>query len=55
MHSLFESSKDDVIISETGYQIHDLVPSVKLGPLGKINVTFEGCIFKNNYGGEYLT
>ena len=52
MHSLFEANKDDAIIAESGFQLFDLVPSVKLGPLGKINVTFDSCLFKNNYGGK---
>ena len=54
MHTLFESNKDDVLVNEVGYQLYDLVPSVKKGPLGRINVTFEQCIFNNNYGGKRL-
>jgi hypothetical protein len=51
MHSLFDSNKDDVLIAESGYQMFDLVPNVKHGPLGRINVTFVDNIIKNNYGG----
>lgn len=41
-------------MSELGYQINDLVPSVKLGPFGRVNVTFDNCLFKENYGGNLL-
>lgn len=49
--SLFESNKDDVLIREYGYEVFDLIPREKLGPLGRVNVTFEECIFAHNYGG----
>lgn len=49
--SLFESNKDDVLIREYGYEVFDLIPREKLGPLGRVNVTFEECIFAYNYGG----
>jgi hypothetical protein len=32
----------------------DLIPSEKPGPLGRVNVTFEECIFRNNFGGTVL-
>jgi hypothetical protein len=53
-HSLFDSNKDDIIVSESGYQLYDLTPSVKYGPLGRINITFEDCIIQNNYGGSFF-
>ena len=52
MHSLFDSNKDDMIISETGYQVYDLVPNIKNGPIGRINVTVVECFFTNNFGGK---
>jgi hypothetical protein len=51
MHSLYESNKDDLIISESGYQLFDLMPRAKLGPIGRVNLTFEENIMKQNYGG----
>lgn len=51
MNSLSESNKDDSLIAESGYQIYDLVPNVKKGPLSRINITFENSIFENNFGG----
>jgi hypothetical protein len=50
-HSVFDSNTDDLLIAELGYQMNDLVPSVKTGPLGHVNVTFDSCLFTNNYGG----
>lgn len=50
-NSLFESNKDDLLINEYGYEMFDLIPSEKPGPLGRVNVTFEECIFINNFGG----
>ncbi|RNA26979.1 bark beetle isoform X1 [Brachionus plicatilis] len=51
INSLTESNKDDSLIAESGYQIYDLVPNVKKGPLSRINITFENCIFDSNFGG----
>ena len=51
MHSLSEAPKDDALIRESGYEMYDLVPSVKLGPIGRINVTLEHSILQNNFGG----
>ena len=51
MHSLYESNKDDLIISEMGYQLFDLMPRSKLGPIGRVNLTFEENVCRNNYGG----
>ena len=51
MHSLFDSNKDDMIVAESGYQMYDLVPNVKHGPIGRINVTVVECFFANNFGG----
>lgn len=51
MHSLNEPSRDDLLISESGYQMYDLIPSVKFGPIGRINVTLEQSVLVNNYGG----
>ena len=51
MNSLGESNKDDFLIGESGYQIYDLVPNVKKGPLSRINITFENSVFELNYGG----
>ncbi len=52
--SIFDSSKDDLLVSELGYQINDLVPSVKVGPFGRVNITFDDCLFRNNYGGKLV-
>ena len=49
--STFDSNTDDSLISELGYQVNDLVPSVKVGPFGRVNLTFDNCLFKENYGG----
>ena len=49
--STFDSNTDDSLISELGYQVNDLVPSVKIGPFGRVNLTFDNCLFKDNYGG----
>ena len=51
MHNLNEPRKDDVIISESGFQMYDLVPNIKNGPIGRINITIEQSLFINNYGG----
>ncbi len=51
MHNLNEPRKDDVIISESGFQMYDLVPNIKNGPIGRINITIEQSVFINNYGG----
>lgn len=51
MHSLSESIRDDVLIRESGYEMYDLVPSVKQGPLGRVNITVENSVLNNNYGG----
>lgn len=51
LNSISESNKDDLLIAESGYQIYDLVPNVKRGPLSRINITFENCICELNYGG----
>ena len=50
-HSIFDSNKDDSLVAESGYQMFDLIPSIKIGPIGRINVTIEDSIFENNYGG----
>ena len=51
MHSLFDPNKDDALVAESGYQMFDLVPNIKIGPIGRMNVTFEDNIFTDNYGG----
>ena len=52
-HSTFDSNTDDSLVSELGYQVNDLVPSVKYGPFGRVNLTFDNCLLKDNYGGKY--
>lgn len=52
MQSIFDSNKDDILVSESGYQMFDLIPTVKLGPIGRINISIQDCVFKNNYGGK---
>ena len=42
---------DNALLSEAGFDMYDLVPSVKMGPIGRINVTFHDCIITQNYGG----
>lgn len=54
-NSLFESNKDDLLIREYGYEVFDLIPREKFGPLGRVNVTFEECIFLYNYGGIFIS
>lgn len=51
MHILTEEMRDDYLVRESGYELYDLVPSVKNGPLGRINVTLENSILRENYGG----
>jgi hypothetical protein len=52
MHSLGgESNKDDLLVSESGYQLFDIMPRGKFGPLGRVNLTFEQNIMRDNYGG----
>lgn len=46
----FDETLSDTFVSELGYQIEDLVPSVKHGPLGRINITFDTCKFTRNNG-----
>lgn len=31
--------------------MYDLVPSIKRGPIGRVNVTIENSVLSNNYGG----
>jgi len=51
MHQFEESDKDDNLIRESGYEMFDLVPVVKLGPLGLVNITVEDSVFEGNFGG----
>lgn len=51
MHTLFESNKDDLLIAESGYQLFDLMPRAKRGPLGRMNITFEQNVCLENYAG----
>jgi len=46
-----EPDRDDDLIRESGYEMYDLVPAVKLGPLGLVNVTVEDSVFEGNFGG----
>jgi hypothetical protein len=49
--STFESTIEDVIVNQKGHQLYDLIPSVKKGPLSRLNLTISDCLFIRNNGG----